>query len=295
MPFTCSPVTRALGALAIAALLGVPTAPLRAQDDPLVARANGVDIHESDLVAAAAEIGAEMQNLPPEEQRKDLINYVINIVLVAQAAEQQKLTDDPNVQHQLAFGHKKILSEALMERVMKGALTEEAMHKVYDDAVKQMPREEEVDVALILVATEDEAKAVEAALKKGDDFTKVAKEKSQVPHAARDGGELGWLTKDEMTQQLLPELAEATFKLDKGQISEPVHGQDGWYITRVQDKRIRPTPTFDQLKGQIVNFIAQRTQGEFLNKLRTGAKIEMLDQPAPRDPSSLNPAAPAHK
>ena len=45
-------------ALALAALLGVPAAPAAAEDDPVIARANGVDIHQSDLALAEDEIGS---------------------------------------------------------------------------------------------------------------------------------------------------------------------------------------------------------------------------------------------
>ena len=46
-------IARALGALALAAILAASTGPLRAQDkDPVVARANGVDIRQSDLTLA---------------------------------------------------------------------------------------------------------------------------------------------------------------------------------------------------------------------------------------------------
>ena len=58
------------------------------------------------------------------------------------------------------------------------------MRKVYDDAIKQMAASEEVRARHILVATEDEAKAILAELKKGGNFDDLAKEKSKDPGAA---------------------------------------------------------------------------------------------------------------
>jgi peptidyl-prolyl cis-trans isomerase C len=290
MAFTCPLVSRALGALTIAAFLVAPITTLRAQEsDPVIARANGVDIRQSDLALAEEEVGGSMPAMAPEQKREYLIAYLADVIVLAQAAEQQKLSDRADVKRRFAFERNKVLMEALLQNVGKAAQTDEAMHKVYDEAVKQMANEEEVHARHILVSTEDEAKAIEAELKKGADFAALAKEKSKDPGAA-EGGDLGYFTKE----QMVPEVAEVAFKLDKGQISDPVHTRFGWHIIKVEDKRIKPTPTFDQVKGQIENFVAHRAQAELADKLRKSANIERLDQPAAPGPS-LNPAAPAKK
>ena len=133
-------------------------------------------------------------------------------------------------------------------------------------------REEEVHARHILVPTEAEAKDIEDELKKGADFATLAKEKSKDPGAA-DGGDLGYFTKD----QMVPEFSAAAFKLDKGQISDPVHTQFGWHIIKVEDKRTKPTPTFDQVRGQIENYVAHKAQAEMVENLR-----KIRDHRAPR-------------
>ena len=292
MPSTRPLVGRALGALALAVVLAAPTA-LRAQaSDPVVARANGVDIHQSDLALAEDEVGTSMPQMPPDQKHEYLITYLADIIILSQAADQQKIGDRPDVKHRIDIERNKVLMEALMQSAGQAAVTDEAMHKVYDDAVKQMPPEQEVHARHILVATEGEAKDIEAQLKKGADFATLAKEKSKDPGAA-DGGDLGYFTKD----QMVPEFAEAAFKLDKGQISDPVKTQFGWHIIEVEDKRIKPTPTFDEVKSQVQTYVEHRAQADLVQKLRSAANIERLDQPAPPavDPSALNPAAPAKK
>ena len=286
-------VCRALGALTIAVFLCVPINALRAQDnDPVVARANGVDIRQSDLALAEDEVGASMPQMPPDQKREYLITYLADIIVLSQAADAQKIGDRPDVKHRIEFERNKVLMETLLDDAGKAAVTDDAMHKVYDDAVKQMAPEQEVHARHILVATEDEAKDIEAQLKKGADFATLAKEKSKDPGAA-DGGDLGYFTKD----QMVPEFADAAFKLDKGQISDPVKTQFGWHIIEVEDKRTKPTPTFDEVKSQLETYVEHRAQADLVQKLRSAANIERLDQPAPpaADPSALNPAAPAKK
>jgi peptidyl-prolyl cis-trans isomerase C len=139
----------------------------------------------------------------------------------------------------------------------------------------------------ILVATEDEAKAVLADLKKGADFATLAKEKSKDPSGKTNGGDLGYFTKE----QMVPEFAETAFKLPKGQLSEPVKTQFGWHIIKVEDKRTKPVPTYEQVKPQLEQYVMRNAQAEILTKLRADAKIEKV--PAPSDTPAA--AAPAPK
>jgi peptidyl-prolyl cis-trans isomerase C len=284
------PMHRALAVLACALLMSAPIGVSRAQDsDPVVARVNGVDIHESDIGFAEEEIGGNIPSIPPEQKRDYLINYLVDVVVLSQAAEKQKLDDRPNVKHRLAFDRNRLLMEMMLQDAGKSALSDAAEHQVYDDAVKQVKNEEEVRARHILVPTEDEAKVILAQLKGGADFAALAKEKSKDPGAA-DGGDLGYFTKD----QMVPEFAEVAFKLGKEQLSDPVKTQFGWHIIKVEDKRVKPTPTFEQVKPQIENYVAHRAQAELVENLRKSATVERLDKPAAPDPS-LNPAAPAKK
>ena len=293
-PFT----RRVLGVLACVAFLTVaaPFAPgpyagvaRAADEDPVVARVNGVDIRQSDLAFAEEEIGGNMPTIPPEQKRDYLINYLVDVIVLSQAAEKQNLGDRPDVKRRLTFDRSRLLMESLLQDAGKASLSEDAERKVYEEAVKQVKNEEEVHARHILVPTEDEAKAILAQLKGGADFATLAKEKSKDPGAA-EGGDLGYFTKE----QMVPEFAEVAFKLGKGQLSDPVKTQFGWHIIKVEDKRIRPTPTFEQVKPQIENYVAHRAQAELVDNLRKSATVERLDKPATPD-ASLNPAAPAKK
>jgi peptidyl-prolyl cis-trans isomerase C len=285
------PLARAFGAFALAAFLVAP-ALVGAQDsDSVVARVNGVEIRQSDLALAEDEVGANMPQMGPDQKREYLITYLSDVIILAQAADKQKIADRDDVKHRIELERSRVLMETLLHDTGKAALNDEAMHEVYDEAVKQMPPEQEVHARHILVQTEEEAKEIEAELKKGADFAALAKEKSKDPGAA-DGGDLGYFTKD----QMVPEFSEAAFKLDKGQTSDPVHTQFGWHIIKVEDKRTKPTPTFDEVRGQIENYVAHKAQAELVANLRKSATIERLDQPPPApNPSTLNPAAPAKK
>jgi peptidyl-prolyl cis-trans isomerase C len=194
---------------------------------------------------------------------------------MARAAESKGMGSTVEFARKLGFAKTKLLMDALLREEAKSAVTEAELRKVYDQAVKQMGNEEEVHARHILVQTEDEAKAVVAELKKGGDFEKLAKEKSKDPSAAQNGGDLGYFTKE----QMVPEFAETAFKLDKGQLSDPIKTQFGWHVIRTEDKRSKPVPAFDQVRPQLVQFVVRNAQAAMVAKLREGAKIEKLPPP----------------
>ena len=79
-----------------------------------------------------------MPQMPPDQKRDYLITYLADVIIVSQAAEKQKLGERDDVKRRLAFDHNRVLMEALLQDAGKAALTDDAMHKVYDEAVKQM-------------------------------------------------------------------------------------------------------------------------------------------------------------
>jgi peptidyl-prolyl cis-trans isomerase C len=270
-----SPGLRATAlALIAVTFLVLPLGSARSETDPLVAKVNGVEIHESDLAMAEEDMGREAQQLPPEQKREQMVAYLADVILAAKAAETKKVGDQKEFKNRIAFIRNKLLMETLLQDVGKAAATPDAMKKVYDDAKKQMGGEQEVRARHILVPSEDEAKAVLAEVKKGTDFAELARQKSKDPGAAAEGGDLGYFTKD----QMVPEFAEAAFKLDKGQVSDPIKTQFGWHIIKVEDKRSKPVPEFDKIKDQIATYVERRAQAEFIGKLREGAKIERMDK-----------------
>jgi peptidyl-prolyl cis-trans isomerase C len=277
-------------ALALIAALALVAAPIaRAEDDPVVARVNGTDVKQSDLALAEEDLGSNIPQMTPEAKKDYLITFVGDMILVAKAAEAKKLADTDDFKRKAAYTRTKLLMETLLQSEAKAAINDAAMKKVYDEAIGQMKKEPEVRARHILVETEDEAKAVVAELKKGADFAELAKTKSKDPGSA-DGGDLGYFTKD----QMVPEFSEVAFKLDKGQLSDPVKSQFGWHVIKVEDKRERQPPEFDKVKDQLESYLVRRSQAELITKLRAEGKIERVGEAAaPAAPATAAPAAAA--
>ncbi|VFU09860.1 peptidylprolyl isomerase [Methylocella tundrae] len=277
--------SRALAAgLACALAIGGPS--LLAADEvhgKVLATVNGQPITDEDLKIATEDLGPSLPAQVTGKAREAyLLDFLIDGMLVAQKAQAEKLDKTKEFADKLAYYHEKLLMETLLGQVAKTALTDEALKKTYDDAAKAQKPETEIHARHILVATDDDAKAVIKRLKAGEDFAKVAKEVSK--DKGSDGGDLGWFTKDKM----VPEFAEAAFKLEPGQLSEPVKSPFGWHVIEVEGKREKPFPSFDEVKEQVSRYVVQKAQSELVAELRKGAKIERTEA-APTDPDAAKP------
>jgi peptidyl-prolyl cis-trans isomerase C len=279
------------GCLASALVFG----PARA-DDKVLAKVNGSEIRQSDLALAEEELGPSLAQMDPATKDENVLAFLIDMKIVSKAAEDKKVQDSDDFKKRLAFTRNRLLMDSLLASEGKAATSDDAMKKVYEEASKQISGEEEVHARHILVESEDDAKAVKAELDKGADFAELAKKKSKDPGAS-DGGDLGFFTKD----QMVPEFSQAAFALEPGKISDPVKSQFGWHIIKVEEKRKRKAPDFDQVKSQIETYVTRKAQAEYVGKLREAAKIERLDKPeetpakADAKPDASKMAPPAKK
>jgi peptidyl-prolyl cis-trans isomerase C len=214
---------------------------------------------------------------------KALLDYIIDLKLVTQKALSEKMDQTPDFQKKMIYYREKLLMEGYLGQVAKDSTTDAAMKATYDEAAKAQKPEIEIHALHILVPTEEEAKTVEKRLKAGEDFGKLADELSKDPGSK--GGDLGWFTKDRM----VPEFADAAYKLEPGQVSDPVKTQFGWHVIKVLEKRTRPFPPMDQVKDQLERFVAQRAQSEAILKLREAAKITRTDEKVDEAPKADAP------
>ncbi len=250
----------------------------------VLAKVNGVEITDEDLKTAIDDIGpglpAQMQG---PERDAYVLDYLIDLKIVARKAEAEKMDGGAEFARRMAYQRDKALMEGLFSKIAKDATSDAELRKVYNEVSGSQKPEPEIHARHILVATEDEAKAALKRVKGGEDFAKVADAISKDPGS--QGGDLGWFTKDRM----VPEFAEAAFKLEKGQISDPVQSQFGWHVIKLEEKRTKSFPDFEQVKDQVKSYVVQKAQTDQIVTLRDAAKIEKTPD------APVAPPAPALK
>src|SRR5471030_3253789 len=135
--------------------------PVKAEDaNPVLAKVNGAEIRQSDLALAEEELGPSLAQMDPATKKDNVLSFLIDMKIVAKAAEDKKIENNEDFKKRLAFTRNRLLMDSLLANEGKAATTDEAMKKVYEDASKQITGEQEVHARHILVETEDEAKAV---------------------------------------------------------------------------------------------------------------------------------------
>jgi peptidyl-prolyl cis-trans isomerase C len=269
-PLSLAATSLALGLMLAATPLSAQTAPApntpAKTEDPVVARVNGKELHRSEVEAVQRSLAAQGQQMAPET----VIDQMVSGMLITEAGRKAKLQDDPEVKKKTQQYEDRVIQQTYISRAVEAAATDAKLHEQYDKFVKTQPGAEEVRARHILVASEDEAKAIIVDLGKGADFATIAKQKSTDP-AKDTGGDLGYFARDSM----VPEFADAAFKLGKGEYTKvPVHTQFGWHVIKVEDRRTAPPPSFEESKDELTNQVAREVITAKVKSLRDGAKVE---------------------
>src|SRR6202046_518337 len=142
----------ATGCLALVLLAGLP---VRAQDaNPVLAKVNGAEIRQSDVALAEEELGPSLAQMDPATKKDNVLSFLIDMKIVAKAAEDKKVENSEDFKKRLAFTRNRLLMDSLLASEGKAATTDDAMKKVYEDASKQITGEQEVHARHITVEPE---------------------------------------------------------------------------------------------------------------------------------------------
>lgn len=265
-----------LSALAVAFV-----AQISAQNpDPVVMRINGHDILSSEFKYYFNK-NRDQQitegQMTPQEYTPLFTAYKLKV----EAAKEAKLDTVQAFQTEYLGYRNQLVRNALVSRQ-----AEEAEAKVYYDNMKSVIGPEGlVKPAHIFIGLrqnagieeQEKAKAridsLYEALKNGADFAELALKYSDDKASAIKGGELPWIAKN----QTVKEFEDMTFRMKKGDISEPFQSVMGYHIVKIKDKKqLEP---FEEIKENILRELEQQGLKEHLAKIVLDSLMQEKDAP----------------
>ena len=271
-----------------------------------------INVRLSGLIqeAGAEHLGAGQA----EMMRQAVVQRLLQERLILQEAKRLKLTIDPKeVTDRMKMVRERLGSKeafdamlvqtGLNEEQLKMKLREQLLvQKAIDEQVRRKivitpaelteastvpppstQNEEEVDAYHIMIRVTDQRPAAEAEqlinqlheqLLAGADFSELAKQHSEGPHA-EDGGHLGWLRPGE----LMPELDDVLFKLQPGEVSGPLQTRLGFHLLKVAARRGAQQAHLsdaDQAEARLYQQKFAKAMQKWLESLRQKAYIQVM-------------------
>lgn len=245
------------------------------------AEVNGSDITDKDISALMRAMPGVAFDQLPQEAKKQIIDQAIERKLLIEQAKKEKVQNSKEYKEAIANVEEDLMLEVWMRKQMdKVKVSNAEIEKFYNENKSKFVQPETVKASHILVSNENEAKAIIAELKKAgknvaSKFEELAKEKSK-DGSAQNGGELGYIAKN----QVVPEFADAAFKLKKDTYTTtPVKTQFGYHVILVKDKKPAGTVALKDIKAQIEQNLKLKKFQEEVKKegeeLRKKAKVEL--------------------
>lgn len=246
--------------------------------DFVVATVNGQDITLGHMLILRQRLPQQYQQLSPNVLFDGILDQLVQQTLLGEEIETLSRGSQAMLDNEL----RALKATEAIRSLVDAAMTDEAIQEAYDQAYGDPEPETEFNASHILVATEEEAKALIAELEGGADFAELAMEKSTGPSGPR-GGQLGWFGEGAMVAPF----EEAVLAMDVGAVSAPVQTQFGWHVIKLNETRIKNAPALEAVRGELQEEIQTAAVQARIEELTESAEISRVSVDE-IDPALLN-------
>ena len=206
-----------------------------------------------------------------EQLRAQVREALINNELLLQEANRSGVAKRADVLQLIDLNRQEVIANAQVAEYLRAQPVSDADVQKEYERVKQQRGDREYKARHILVATEDDAKAVLADLKKGQKFEDIAAKRSLDEGTRPRGGDLDWNVPGNYDKAF----ADAMVKLEKGKMSEaPVRSRFGFHVIQLDDVRSINYPPLQQVRQQLQQGLVGQKVESLIRDLRSKAKIE---------------------
>ena len=180
--------------------------------------------------------------------KEELLDSLLRDSLYSRAARDENLQSIPEVQKEIDEAIRRTLAKVYEKRILSGSISEKEMLSYYEKNIDQYKTPEQIRGRRILVKTKAEAEEILKLLKDGADFNHLAMERS-IDSAGKQGGIFGWLR----TGQMPPPIEKVAFALEEGEVSEVIATPSGYFLIKVEEKRVGKQLPFSEVKDRVRN------------------------------------------
>jgi peptidyl-prolyl cis-trans isomerase C len=235
----------------------------------IVAEVEGRPITLGDVGDAIRALPAATANLPFDTLYPQVLEQLIGQAALVIRAQQDGADEDPAIHRRVVAAADRQLAEDYLRRELAKAITEQALLERYNKEIAGRQGAEEAHVRVILTDSEKAAAGLIAEIQSGAEFGAVARRASKDATASL-GGDLGFRTREQLT----PQVGAVAFELSAGQLAPyPVQGAAGWFIVKVDERRLQPTPPFAAAREQLRQELLQEGVVPFTQAALTKLKV----------------------
>jgi peptidyl-prolyl cis-trans isomerase C len=255
---------------------GVRSTPVSSQaqnDFEFVATVNGTPITKGlfDLNLKAA-IAQGQKDTP--QLREAIKNELINRQLIVQEVLRQGLEKNVDLEDQIAQMRQNLYLQVYIDEYLKkDPITDQELLEEYNKQKQYLGGSDtatQYKISQIALRSESESILVISRLQTGESFAKVAKDVSLDAATKAQGGQVGWVS----PQQLAPQIASALGALSKGSFTNtPIKVGEAWVIVRLDDTRSGKIASFEASKNQLKQAIIQQHMNDVIRRLRETSRV----------------------
>jgi parvulin-like peptidyl-prolyl isomerase len=252
----------------------------------VVATVNGVQIGAKEFEQAAARKTPASGDSLSLEEKKEVLQTIVEEKLLYAEAIRKGVDKDPKVQKVVV---NTLVREDVFNQIKNSDFSDEVLQAYYDAHKDEFIVPEKVQIKRILIKTgpdrtEDQAKSQAEKIrsdveKTPDSFKDLASKFSEDPYKHR-GGDVGFVSK-EGKPGLDQAVVEKAFTVEVGKVSDVFKTEDGYNVILVAAKREQLERTFQQMKGTVLRKAKNAKQEDayksYVEALKKDAKVNIDD------------------
>ncbi|WP_019219958.1 peptidylprolyl isomerase [Bartonella florencae] len=245
---------------------------------------DGKDITAGQLDELALEINPSLVRFPDEQRRIMVLKAYLDMQALAKEAKSKGIDKTEAYDKRMAVMRDNVLQQLYFKQTIVDQISDNDLEALYKKEVAALPKEDEIKARHILVKTKKEAEAIIKRLNKKENFEEIAK-KTSTDGSAAVGGDLGYFSHGQMVKSF----EDAAFGLKVGEYTkDPVESPFGWHIIKLEDRRVKQPPAFDDVKEMLRTQLIKERYQKLIVDLRSKMDVKYPDSNVIKLMQSLN-------